>query len=65
MGSFIVTERRDAVFEFVLNRPDKRNAINLDVYAELDAAIVSAGRLQTVRAVLRNLSLPVARLKLA
>jgi enoyl-CoA hydratase/carnithine racemase len=52
MGSFIVTERRDAVFDIVLNRPDKRNAISLDMYAELDAAIVSASRLQGVRAVL-------------
>jgi enoyl-CoA hydratase/carnithine racemase len=52
MGSFIVTERRDAVFDIVLNRPDKRNAISLDMYAELDAVIVSASRLQGVRAVL-------------
>ena len=31
MSDLVLTIQRDTIFEITLNRPDKRNAINLDV----------------------------------
>ena len=39
-------------FEITLNRPDKRNAINLDVWRAFDEAVQLANRTPGVRAVL-------------
>jgi enoyl-CoA hydratase/carnithine racemase len=52
MSELVYTQQRDTIFEIVLNRPDKRNAINLELWQQLDAAIAQAGRAAGVRAVL-------------
>ncbi|MCI0398474.1 MAG: MFS transporter [Chloroflexi bacterium] len=49
MDELVRVERRDDIFEIVLNRPEKRNAINLALYRQLDEAIVAAGRAGGVR----------------
>jgi enoyl-CoA hydratase/carnithine racemase len=52
MAELIITNIRDQVFEIVLNRPEKRNAISLDMLAELDQAVQTAARTDGLRAVL-------------
>ena len=51
MSDLILTNRRDATFEIVLNRPDKRNAINLAMFHAFDAAVTQANRTPGLRAV--------------
>ncbi|MFN2134626.1 MAG: enoyl-CoA hydratase/isomerase family protein [Candidatus Promineifilaceae bacterium] len=52
MNDILITEQREAMFEIVLNRPEKRNAINNELYRALDAAVEQAARSDGVRAVL-------------
>lgn len=52
MSELVYTQQREAIFEIVLNRPEKRNAINMDLYTAFDAAVNEAGRASGVRAVL-------------
>ncbi len=52
MTDLILTARRDAVLEITLNRADKRNAINSEMYAAFDAAVTEATTLDGLRAVL-------------
>jgi enoyl-CoA hydratase/carnithine racemase len=52
MSELITTIQRDAIFEIVLNRPEKRNAINSQMYQELDEAIKTADQLEGIRVVL-------------
>ncbi len=52
MSELVKTEVRDSLFEILLNRPEKRNAINAELYAAFDSAVRSASRLSDVRAVL-------------
>ena len=49
--TLVRTEDRDAVRHLVLNRPDKRNALNGEVIAELGAAIEAAAADPDVRVV--------------
>jgi len=51
MSELVRTEQRESIFEIILNRPDKRNAINLAMYGQLDEAIAEVGRRQDVRVV--------------
>lgn len=53
MSELIVTrhERRE-IFEIILNRPDKRNAINWPMMQALDAAITAAETAEGVRVIL-------------
>jgi enoyl-CoA hydratase/carnithine racemase len=52
MSELVYTEQRGTIFEIVLNRPEKRNAINMDLYTAFDTAVSEAGRVSGVRAVL-------------
>lgn len=52
MNQLILTNYREPIFEIVLNRPDKRNALNQTMYQELDGAISQCLRLNGVRAVI-------------
>jgi enoyl-CoA hydratase/carnithine racemase len=52
MSDLILTRQRDAIFEIILNRPDKRNAINLEMFKAFDAAVTQANRTPGLRAVL-------------
>lgn len=52
MSDLVLTERRGAVFEITLNRPEKRNAINSDLYAAFDTAVTRAATSGDIRAVL-------------
>ena len=52
MSDLVLTHRRDTIFEIVLNRPDKRNAINMDMFKAFDAAVSQANRVPGLRAVL-------------
>ena len=52
MTDLIRTERHDDILELVLNRPDKRNAINFEMYDELDRAVRLAERSDGLRLVL-------------
>jgi len=51
MPEFVLTQVRDQVFEIVLNRVDKRNAIHWPMLQELGAAIDQAEQTSGVRAV--------------
>ncbi len=51
MSDLVTTGRRDELFDITLNRPDKRNAINLEMFRAFDAAVVKANREPGVRAV--------------
>lgn len=48
----IITAFDQGVFEIVLNRPDRMNALNEDLFTELAEAVVEAKRNPSVRAVL-------------
>lgn len=52
MNELVTTMQRDSLFEIVLNRPEKRNAINLELFKAFDAAIAAANRTPGIRAVL-------------
>jgi len=52
MSDLVKTEVRGSILEIVLNRPDKRNAINGELYAAFDAAVNVAARMSDVRVVL-------------
>ena len=52
MEQLVLTERRGTIFEITLNRPDKRNAINLPLYEQFGAAVAQAGRAAEARVVL-------------
>jgi enoyl-CoA hydratase/carnithine racemase len=52
MSELVITRQRDSFFEIVLNRPDKRNAINLEMLHAFDAAVAQANRTPGLRAVL-------------
>lgn len=52
MPEFIVTQVRESIFEIVLNRADKRNAIHWPMLQELGAAIDLAEQTPGVRAVI-------------
>lgn len=52
MADLILTQQRDGIFEIVLNRPDKRNAINDGMFRQFDDAIVQANRTPGLRVVI-------------
>lgn len=52
MSELVVTLQRDSLFEIVLNRPDKRNAISADMFRQFDAAVARANRTPGLRAVI-------------
>lgn len=52
MSELVVSRHDGDVFSIVLNRPNKRNAINLEMLAELDAAVTAAERAEGARAVM-------------
>lgn len=52
MSDLIITRRQDTLFEIILNRPDKRNAINMEMFRAFDAAVSEANRTPGLRAVL-------------
>lgn len=52
MSDLIITRRQDTLFEIILNRPDKRNAINMEMFRAFDAAVGEANRTPGLRAVL-------------
>ncbi len=52
MTDLVVTQQRDTIIEIVLNRPDKRNALNWDLYNAFGEAITEASRASGTRAVL-------------
>lgn len=52
MDNLVLTEQRDATLHITLNRPDKRNAINREMFAQFDAAVALANRTPGLRAVI-------------
>src|SRR5690606_37290787 len=52
MSELIETRQRDQLFEIILNRPEKRNAINLEMFRAFDAAVAEANRTPGLRVVL-------------
>jgi enoyl-CoA hydratase/carnithine racemase len=48
----LLTERRDSHLWITINRPEKANALTVDLMERITAAIVTAGRDDSVRAVL-------------
>ena len=52
MSDLVLTQQNGSVFEIIFNRPDKRNAINRELYQQFDAAITEANRTPNLRAVI-------------
>ncbi|NWG17560.1 MAG: enoyl-CoA hydratase/isomerase family protein [Chloroflexi bacterium] len=52
MTESILLNRRDRLVEIVLNRPEKRNALNWPMLAELDAALDEAEKMDGARVIL-------------
>ncbi|MCL4803510.1 MAG: enoyl-CoA hydratase/isomerase family protein [Anaerolineae bacterium] len=52
MSELVITRRRDSSFDIILNRPDKRNAINIEMFRAFDAAVTEANRTPGLRAVI-------------
>jgi enoyl-CoA hydratase/carnithine racemase len=52
MSELIQTIQRGPIFEIILNRPEKRNAIDPAMYEQLDAAVSAALKADGIRAVL-------------
>lgn len=52
MSNLIKTQQREDIFEIILNRPEKRNAINREMLAGLETAVSQANRIPNLRAVL-------------
>lgn len=52
MSDLVLTQQHDTVFEIILNRPDKRNAINVELFRAFDEAVQRANRTPNLRAVL-------------
>jgi enoyl-CoA hydratase/carnithine racemase len=52
MSELVRTAHRDFVFEIVLNRPDKRNAFNIELFEQFDAAVTQVDRTPDIRTVL-------------
>ena len=52
MSDLILTKQHENYFEIILNRPEKRNAIDAQLYAAFDAAVSIAAGAVGVRAVL-------------
>lgn len=51
MNELVRTERRGTTFEIILNRPDKRNAVNMEMFQQFSAAIEVANRTPDLRVV--------------
>jgi enoyl-CoA hydratase/carnithine racemase len=52
MSALVLVQRRDHLLEIILNRAEKRNAINWQMMTELDSAIIEAEKMSGLRAVL-------------
>ena len=52
MSELVLTKQRDNIFEIILNRPDKRNAMNTALIEELDTAVQTANRTPGIRTVI-------------
>lgn len=52
MSDFVRSERHDGVLTLTLNRPEKRNAINFELYEQLDEALRQAAVKEGLRVVL-------------
>ena len=52
MTGLITTRQQNHIFEIILNRADKRNAINWSMMQVLDSAIAEAEKADGVRAVI-------------
>ncbi len=52
MTEFVFTKHRDTIFEIILNRPEKRNAINMALFEQFDTAVTAANRIPNLRAVI-------------
>lgn len=51
MSELVHIQHRDTIFEIILNRPDKRNAINTELFEQFDSAVSAANRTPGIRAV--------------
>ena len=49
MNDLVITNKHADIFEIILNRPEKRNAINLQLYEQLGEAIQEATEVSGVR----------------
>lgn len=52
MSELVRKERRDHIFEIVLNRPEKRNAMNMELFQQFDQAVREVEKAVGVRCVL-------------
>ena len=52
MSELVLTKQRDTIFEIILNRPEKRNAMNAELVEALDTAVQTANRTPGIRTVI-------------
>ena len=48
----VKTNHRDTIFEIILNRPEKRNALNMEIYEDFNTAVTLAYKTPGIRAIL-------------
>jgi enoyl-CoA hydratase/carnithine racemase len=51
LSELVRTVQRETIFEIVLDRPEKRNAISLDLFEQFDEALTEANRTPDIRTV--------------
>ncbi len=51
MTQLVLTQQREHIFEIILNRPEKRNAITMELFKAFDSAVSQANRTPSLRAV--------------
>ena len=49
MSANILTKVHGSIFEIIINRPEKRNAISLELWRELDEALIAANKAPGIR----------------
>ena len=52
MAASIGTRVHGSIFEIVINRPEKRNAISLELWRELDQALIAANKVPGIRSLI-------------
>lgn len=51
MSKRILTQKRETIYEIILNRSEKQNAINLEMIEQLESAVIEANSMSDIRTI--------------